>query len=331
MTDEATTFRPRRIQPASVASLGAIAAVLLIGAGYLTFGLLRFDPLGEHTDARLLLLDSGTVGPRTPVLLTGIEVGEVTAVHKVTDGVEVQFRLDGEYRVPAASAVRIENLSALGEPYIEFRPTSEAGPYVADGQLLDLRKTRAPTRIPELATKVVAVVNQFDPKTITGLVNTFDQALAGTESEVPRLERANKLLAATILSRTDVLRRLLTDLQTAGADMDWAGPGLAESGPYWGLLGERLDQLISTASGIFEVGNAPADYLNGDGIVPFLKRLDAFLAEHGPELAPLVPALRPLTDRAVSAVAPLDISALISTALAAVSADGAVRLQPGAK
>ncbi|WP_084524084.1 MlaD family protein [Nocardia inohanensis] len=321
----------RRVRPASIASLTAMLAVLLLGASYLTFGLLRFDPFAEHITARLLLANSGTVRDGTPVLLTGIEVGRVTEVHKVADGVEVRFRIDEDFRVPATSAVRIENLSALGEPYIEFRPASDAGPYLSDNQLLDARTVAAPMLIPDLSAKVVQVVGQFDPKAIANLVATLDRAFAGTEGQLPRVERASTLLAATVLSRTSLIRQLLTDLQTAGADMAWTGPALADSGPYWSLFATRVDSLVTTASRLFEVGDSPDDYLRGDGLVPFLKQLDEFLAKNGPGFAQLAPMLRPMITQTTDAIAPLDISALISTALATVGDDGTVHLQVGVK
>lgn len=317
----------RRVKPGSIASLAAIAAVLLIGSSYLIFGLLKINPLAEHITARMLLANSGTLGTSTPVLLTGIQVGEVTAVHKVTDGVEIRFRVDAPYRIPAASEVRIENLSALGEPYLEFRPTADTGPYISDNQILDARSAAAPTLIPDLAAKAVAVIDQLDPKAITSLVTTFNQALTGVEAEIPRLERANTLLAATILSRTTLLRDLLLDLQASGADMTWAGPALTSSGPEWTRLGTSLEELITVAANFFEKGDAPRDYLTGDGLVPFLQRVDALITELGPGMLELAPILRPMTAPLPAALASLDISALISTALGTVGDDGTVRLQ----
>lgn len=320
-------FDINRVKPSSIASLAAIAAVLLIGSSYVAFGLLKLNPFAEHTTARMLLANSGTLGVNTPVLLTGIQVGKVTEIQKVTGGVEIQFRINAPYRIPAASEVRIENLSALGEPYLNFKPTADQAPYISDKQLLDARSAPAPTLIPDLAAKAVAVIDQLDPKAITSLVTTFDKALTGIENEVPRLERANTLLAATILSRTTLLRGLLNDLQTMGDDMSWSGPALAESGPAWKTLAASLDEVIEVSSQLYEVGDAPNDYLTGDGLIPFLHRTEKLLAELGPGMAELAPILRSMTTPIPAALAPLDISALISTALATVGADGTVRLQ----
>lgn len=331
------SLRVRKIRPSSWASLGAIAAVLVLSTGYLAFGLLKHEPFAQFTNARVLMANSGTVSVGTPVLLTGVQVGRITAVRNVPDGVEIGFRITSPYRIPVASEVRVENLSALGEPYVNFRPTTHRTPtsretvYISDGQVLDARGAPAPTLIPELATRLVAVIDQLDPAAITGLVSTVDQALDGTESAIPTIERANTLLAAAVISRTPLIYRLLDDLQTAGADMKWAGPALAASGPHWSDMGERLDELINVAARLFEVGDAPQQYLTGDGIVPFLQRVEQLLADIGPEMAELAPVLEPIVGHAADSLAPVNISALISAALASVGKDGAIRVQLGGK
>lgn len=320
-------MRLRSVKPASVLSLGAILLVLIVGIAYMSLGVLKINPFKDFTTAIMLLADSGGIGNDSPVLLTGIEVGKVTAVKKIATGVEVDLRIDNTYKIPANSAIRIENLSALGEPYVEFAPSSNDGPYIQNNQVLDTRNIQAPMSIPQVAVRVVELLHQFDPKAVSSLVDTADKALTGTESEVPRLERSTKLLAATILSRTEPFRQLLTDLQTLGADMDWAGPGLRDSGPQFAEFGTHLEDIINIAARLFEVGDSPTMYQTGDGLVPFLKNATALLNKIGPSLADLVPILQPLADDAARVGSQLDISSLIAQAVNTVGDDGALHLQ----
>ena len=320
-------WRPRAVKPGSLLSLAAIAGVLVLGIGYLSFGVLHLDPFHDRHTVRMLLANSGGVGAGSPVLLSGVPVGKVSAVSAVASGVELRLDLQAPYRIPAASGIRIEALSALGEPYVEFDPHNQNGPYLADGQLIDARTTTLPMSIPQVAVRAVQLMHQFDPQTISSLVKTLDTAITGTRGDMPAIEHASTLLAATILSRTDLIHRLLTDMQTLGADMNWAGPDLATSGPQWQGFGTSLDRLIVAASGLYSIGNSPSDYNTGDGIVPFLQRLDSLLQKIGPQLTGLAPALRPLMDTTAQAGGQVDISALISQALAMVGSDGAVHLQ----
>ncbi|WP_084534533.1 MlaD family protein [Nocardia yamanashiensis] len=320
-------WRPRAVEPGSILSLAAIAGVLILGIGYLSFGVLQVDPFRERHAVRILLANSGGVGAGSPVLLSGVTVGKVASVSTVESGVELRLDLHTRYRIPAASELRIEALSALGEPYVEFDPPNQSGPYLFDGQLIDARTTALPMSIPQVAVRAVQLMRQFDPQAISSLVGTIDTAITGTRGDLPAIEHASTLLAATILSRTDLIHRLLTDMQTIGGDMDWAGPALTTSGPQWTGFGASLDRLIVAAAGLYAVGNSPADYDTGDGIVPFLQRLDAVLGKIGPQLTGLAPALRPLMDTTAQAGSRIDIGALISQALATVGSDGAVHLR----
>jgi phospholipid/cholesterol/gamma-HCH transport system substrate-binding protein len=324
-------IRPTVIKPSSLASLGAIAMVLIIGIAYLAFQVLHVDPFQERTTARLVLTNSGGLGPNAPVLLTGIPVGRVTGVHKTGSGVQVEFRIDGSYKIPSSSAIRIETLSALGEPYLEFQPKDTAGPYIRDNQLLDTEPADQPVLIPQLSAKVVDLLDQLDPNVIRSLVATMDTSLNGVENVVPKFEHSTKLLAAAILSRNGKIRQLLTDMQTMGADMTWAGPALTESGPTWGAFGHRIDQEIADGAALFEIGDSPNDYLTGDGLIPTLQVLTNLLGKLGPAMSELAPVLAPMTAEMTTVVGHLDISALISQAVNTVGDDGAIHLRLNVK
>ena len=307
-------------------SLSAIVLVLFLGIAYMSFGVLRIDPWQKYTTATMLLTDSGGLAPKTPVLLAGVEVGEVTSISKVASGVEVTFRIDDKFEVPTSSSVRVENLSALGEPYIEFEPPDGDGPYLADGDVVETSTIEQPVSIPQVSTRVVELLEQFDPKAVSSIVGTFAQGLDGTEAVVPTLERSTALLASTILSRTSSIEQLLLDAQAIGADMAWLGPALTESGPKWAGFGQLVDDIINEAVPLVEVPGSPELYETGDGLVPFLTQLTAFLNKVGPGIAELAPVVQPFAADLARTAPQFDISALITQALTTVGDDGALQL-----
>ncbi|MEU8900957.1 MlaD family protein [Nocardia sp. NPDC048505] len=319
-----------KVKPGSLASLAGIAAILILGAAYLTFGVVRFDPFADYTDASLVLKNSGGLGVGSPILLTGIAVGKVTSVESTPAGVEVGFRVDGAHRLPTDSVVTIEHLSALGEPYVQFVPKRDGGPYLRAGQRLDTADVRTPLSIAEVARMVTKTMNQLDPAVVDSLVQTMSKSLTGTESVMPELARSGDLLAATIMTRSPKIAELLNSFQFAAKDIDWANPALSEAAPNFVEFGKVLDGLVEAVGRLVLSDGAPEMYLEGNGVVPFLERITEWLNEVGPELKSLIPGLRPLTDAIASSAPQLDLSTLISQALQGTDAD-AVKVRVSVK
>ncbi|MCX4092055.1 MlaD family protein [Nocardia sp. alder85J] len=314
------------IKPGTLASLGGIAAITVVGASYLTFGVVRADPFADYTRATMVLTDSGGLGAGSPVLLTGIEVGRITTVRHTAAGVEVGLRIAADRHVPTDSTVTIEHLSALGEPYVEFRSRTGAGPYLRDGQRLETANVRMPLSIPAVARLVAKTIDQLDPAVVGSLVGTAGQALTGTDAAIPNLARSGDLLAAAIMSRSPRIGDLLNSFQAAAADIDWAGPATSAAAPAFVHFTRTLDDLVAAVGRLVDA-QPPQTYTGGSGLVPFLGKLTDALHQLGPELKSLTPALQPLADAATTAAPNLDISALITQALDDVTPDGAVRLR----
>ncbi|WP_280297212.1 MlaD family protein [Nocardia abscessus] len=310
----------------SLFSLASIGLVLILGLTYMTANVLDIDPRRRYIDVELRLDNSGGLGADAPVLLKGTRVGHVDAVRKHAREVRVGLRIDSRYRIPVSSLVRIEQLSALGEPYVEFDPADDRGPYFENGRSVSADRTRAPATITTLSVRMVDLLEGIDPETIAQLVDTFQRALTGTDAAMQTLRRSAALLAATILSRKDSIRQLLADIQAMGTDIAWLGPSLAEAGPQFGRFGEALSTVIQSASEFIEA-RPTSDYFTGDGMVPFLDNLTALVEELGPDVARSVPALLPALTDAVAHAPAIDISDLIRQALLSVSDDGALQFR----
>ena len=68
--------------------------------------------------------------------MRGIKVGRVTGIETTATGLAVSIDLDHAHPVPADSAISVENLSAAGEQYIDFKPKLIAPPYFSDGAVI---------------------------------------------------------------------------------------------------------------------------------------------------------------------------------------------------
>lgn len=315
----------------SLASLASILVILIVGSVYLAFGVVKVDWFRAQVDATMTVPESGGLLPRSKVLLSGVEVGKVTSVEHVAGGVAVRFRVDGSFRIPVTSAVRIEGLSGLGEAYLDFRPSSGDGPYLRDGQTVSASKITAPVSIPDIARTTTELMRQLDPVALASIVDTFSQAMAGTDTVIPQLARSTDLLAATLISRTDIIRRMLLAMQANATDMDWSESALLEASGPWADFGPRVSEVADSIARVIRAGNMPDSFLEDTeetlGLVPLLEQLTAKVDEMGPELSPLIPLLQPLLAQVPPLVSQLDLGSLISQALHATTPDGTLRLQ----
>ncbi|MEV0251528.1 MlaD family protein [Nocardia sp. NPDC050712] len=321
----------RRLGP--LVSLAAIGIILVVGVAYLSFGVVKVDWFAERRTAVLVVPDSGGLLPRSKVLLSGIEIGTVTTLRHIGDGIEVAFDYDADYELPFSSAVRIEALSGLGEPYLEFRPARGGGPYLRDGQRVDAAMVSAPVSIPEVARTATELLRQVDPQALSAIVTNLSVGLAGTDAVIPQLSRSTDLLAATLLSRTDLIRRMLIDMQAHAEQMAWGGGELSGAAGAWADFGPRVAEVAGAIARVIRIGDTPGDYLTDTpeviGLVPLLDELAVKIGTLGPELRTLLPVFEPLFAMVPGPISRIDLGSLISQALHATGPDGSLELQIG--
>lgn len=128
--------------------LGALAvvavAVAVAGGSYVRMGSLL--GIGQYT-VTVELTDSGGIFTNAEVTSRGIPVGRVGALRLVDDGVDVDVFIDDDAPpISASSAAVVAARSAIGEQYIYLRPNTDAGPYLADGSVIDRDRTSSPSR-----------------------------------------------------------------------------------------------------------------------------------------------------------------------------------------
>src|ERR1700723_1503374 len=102
--------------------------------GYISSLGIRVNPPTDRTNLSMDVSDTNNLVVNSNVLLRGVPVGKVSGISASASNATIQFYVDGKYKVPADSVVRLENLSALGESYVDLEPGSSAGPMFRDGQ-----------------------------------------------------------------------------------------------------------------------------------------------------------------------------------------------------
>ena len=143
-------------------TLVILALLTLVGAAYMSIGVLDMSPTKQVTRLTLMLNTSGGLMPTSEVTMRGIKVGRVTGIQTTTTGLAVSIDLDRAHPVPASSAISVENLSAAGEQYIDFKPELIAPPYFSDGTVIPADRVAPMVTGSDLLTKANALMSALN-------------------------------------------------------------------------------------------------------------------------------------------------------------------------
>ncbi|OXR40360.1 hypothetical protein B7C42_07526 [Nocardia cerradoensis] len=157
----------------------SLLVVLVLAVGYLLLGSLQVDPMRSNYRVRIALAQSGGLLPGQDVTLRGVRIGRVRSVDADSSGVVAVAAIDSRTRIPVHTHVRVASLSAAGEQYLDFRPESDAGPYLSDDAVIDQRDTSTPTTLAELLDSLNGTLTQVDPAKIEAIVRELGMSSAG--------------------------------------------------------------------------------------------------------------------------------------------------------
>ena len=305
-----------------IATFAAFVLVIAVFVGYIASLGIRVAPPNNRTALSIDVADINNIAVDSNVLLRGVPVGKVTRVEASVASATINFYIGGQYQVPADSDVRLDNLSALGESYIELEPRSSGGPMLRNGQRIASESVKQPPSISELATSVVRVLNQLNPQQLSRVVGEGDAGLPDPNSVLPNLARASLLLRNTTADFKGEGRELLDNFQVLLQNAGFVGPALAGTAPGIRDLAPPLRVVWSDA---ITVGCL----LMPEGVLDFsglLTRIQKLLDDRGPDLRILGEATSANVKSIASALRNFDSSQILGNLLASVPESGAIDL-----
>ncbi|MBJ8348906.1 MlaD family protein [Antrihabitans sp. YC2-6] len=259
----------------TVLSLGSLLLILVLGIAYLTFGALQQDPFAERIQVHVDLVESGGLLAGQDVTYRGIPVGKVEAVEFTETGVVATASIDSETKIPENSEVRVSGLSAAGEQYLDFRPTSTDGPYLVDGTVIASDRTSVPIGLAKLLLDLKGTGDQIDVPKLQGII---DELRVGPEAP-------QKL--ASILDGGVFLISTLDSVLPQTVSM------LNSTKVVLGTLSETSVGLTQTAGNLNSLFSA-ADRMDGgfrrlvDNGSTTMESIDAVIADNSPTMVQLL-------------------------------------------
>ncbi len=304
-------------------SLTVFTLIIVSVIGYIgSFGI-RIAPPQNRINLAMVVKDINGIVVDSNVLLRGVPAGKVTAIDSSVDAATIHFYVDGEHRIPVDTDVRLANLSALGETYIDLRPRAVDGPWLQNGAHIATEKIAQPPSISDLAAAVVRVLNQLGPAELEQIVDEVDTALPDPEAVLPNLSRSSLMLRKTVGGLQGRGAELLSNLQTLLQNADFVGPTLAAIAPYFPKIATSLRSQYGGFVTIILDGSP----FHLEQFKKYLDRVQNFLDTRAPDIKVLTEALLPKVNGVVGALMNFDTGQVLSNVLAAMPEEGAVTLR----
>ncbi|GAC02174.1 Mce family protein [Gordonia namibiensis NBRC 108229] len=285
-----------------VGNLGLVL-VMVVGLGYLSLGTLRWEPLAGKYKLTIEFPISGGLQETSGVTLRGARIGEVDTIRVEPDSVTVKVSVDDRYKINRNTQVAALGLSAAGEQYVDFQPTTSEGPYLKDGDVIKAGQTKVTVPFSDLLESALELIQQIDPAELRSAVDNLKIALYS--------EDGTNDLKVLFNSGGTIFARLYTALPETTKLIQNAGTifkTTADIQPDFGNTVSSLSDLINSAAAsdrelrtLLDRGPSQMTSLAGsinqltDPVTDVMKQfLD--IAEQGalraPALATLMPSIR---------------------------------------
>ncbi|MCB9440285.1 MAG: MCE family protein [Mycolicibacterium sp.] len=303
-------------------SFGAFALMIAVAITYIgSFGL-RTAPPDHRINLSMEVPEIKGLVVGSSVLLRGAVIGRVTRISAARNDATVDFYIDGGREIPVDSEIRLENLSALGEAFIGFKPRTAQEPYFIDGQHIATEAVVVPPSISELATSVVRFLDQMDPGQLKRILDEADEALPDPDDVLPNLSRASSLTRNMVTGLDGKGAAVLENFQTLLQNAGWVGPQLAASTEPIRTAGLNISRVWHGM--MFTVAwNNPE---NMQLFQKFLDRVQHFLDDRGGDLKVISGALLPQFSGIGGALMNFDTAQILSNALSGTPEEGAITL-----
>jgi phospholipid/cholesterol/gamma-HCH transport system substrate-binding protein len=199
----------------TITNLVFFVGIFLLMCFWAVNNIITIDQIDEPYTIHGEFTAAAGVMTNAEVAYLGVHYGTVGAVERIPGGVRMTMKVDKGKQIPLHSIARIYRKSAIGEPYIDFKPPDgykgDAGPFIQPGNTVPVSETTTPLEFSELLRSASALLSHIDPAKAGSLIHELSVALNGRADDLRSLTTSFDQLNATFAAKTDVLDRLSTN------------------------------------------------------------------------------------------------------------------------
>lgn len=161
----------------------AFAIITVVGVSYVGLRYADADRLLGSTTypVKVELADSGGIFTGADVTYRGVSVGRVGPLRLTEDGVTAQLDIDDDApAIPSDVDVKIANLSAIGEQYVDLRPRRADGPKLKSGSVISKDRTTVPVPVEQVIVSLDRFTRSVPLDALRTVVNELGAGFANT-------------------------------------------------------------------------------------------------------------------------------------------------------
>ncbi|MFE5796257.1 MCE family protein [Streptomyces sp. NPDC056503] len=156
----------------------AVTVLAFVGVRYADLG--RYAGVADHYTVRVHLARTGGLFTHSDVTYRGVSVGRVGAIDLTADGVVAELRIKKSAPgIPADAQAVVAGLSAVGEQYIDLRPESDGGPFLADGARIEQSDTQVPAPVTDVLGSMDELTRSVPLDSLRTVVDELGKAFEG--------------------------------------------------------------------------------------------------------------------------------------------------------
>ncbi|GAA1509136.1 MlaD family protein [Nocardioides humi] len=225
------------------------------------------------------------------VTYRGQRIGKVTDV-RLSElagvGVTAHLAIDPGVRIPRDSAMEVRNLSAVGEQYLDVRPRTDSGPYLADGATVPVSATSVPLGVPDVLAHAQELMSHLDVADVRTIAAETAAIFGDSEQDVDL-----RSLAIELESAFAMLRRLEPDLTVLAERAEQPLTTVADLSPEIRRLSADLEAVAQSLAAA-----TPDIRRTVTTAIDLLPRLQRWWRAAAPELRRMLRDGVPLTEMA---------------------------------
>lgn len=143
--------------------------------------------LGRGLTVHATLPKSGGLFVGSEVDYRGVKVGKVSDMQVTRGGVRLTLALEQGTKIPVSSPIQVANLTAVGEQYLDFEPTSTEGPYAGEGHTFVGTKASLPVSTASLLVRLSSFVDSLNGNDLRTVVHELGTMFTGNAENLGRL------------------------------------------------------------------------------------------------------------------------------------------------